>query len=144
MEKVFGENFGQMITLTMLLMKCAAQQCTKETNNAVINEKLAAKYAQFKVEENKAKKLKLLGEINKTKIMYELNKCVMTNCKTLVDDLLKKLKEILNIVPKSSPKYERMNAVINEIETVVNTPLLTEKQYNKHIKNINIILATFD
>ena len=144
MEKEFGVKFGQMITLVMLLLKCAAQNCAKETKSAAINKKLAAKYAQFKVEENKAKKLKLLGEINKTKIMYELNTCVIKNCKTLVNDLLSKLKEISNIVPKNSPKYERMIFVINEIETVINTPELTEKQYNKHIKNINDILATLD
>ena len=61
MEKVFGENFGQMITLAMLLMKCASKKCTKQIANAVINKDLAAKYAQLKVEQNKAVKLRLLG-----------------------------------------------------------------------------------
>ncbi len=144
MEKVFGENFGQMISLTMLLMKCASQKCTKQTANAVINKDLAAKYAQFKVEQNKAIKLRLLGEINESQIMYELNTCVMKNCKKLVKDLLKKLKAFLNIIPKTSLKYDRMHAVINEIEKVVNMSKLTETQYNKHIKNINDILATLD
>jgi hypothetical protein len=144
MEKVFGENFGQMITLTMLLMKCASQKCAKQTANAVIDKDLAAKYAQFKVEQNKAIKLRLLGEINESQIMYELNTCVMKNCKKLVKDLMKKLKEFLNIVPKTSAKYDRMHAVINEIEKVVNARKLTEQQYNKHIKNINDILATLD
>ena len=144
MEKVFGENFGQMISLTMLLMKCASQKCTKQTANAVINKDLAAKYAQFKVEQNKAIKLRLLGEINESQIMYELNTCVMKNCKKLVKDLLKKLKAFLNIIPKTSLKYDRMHAVINEIEKVVNMSKLTETQYNKHIKNINDILATLN
>ena len=144
MEKVFGENFGQMITLAMLLMKCASKKCTKQTANAVINKDLAAKYAQFKVEQNKAVKLRLLGEINESQIMYELNTCVMKNCKKLVKDLVKKLKAFLNIVPKTSPKYDRMHAVINEIEKVVNASKLTELKYNKHIKNINDILATLD
>lgn len=144
MEKVFGENFGQMISLTMLLMKCASQKCTKQTANAVINKDLAAKYAQFKVEQNKAIKLRLLGEINESQIMYELNTCVMKNCKKLVKDLLKKLKAFLNIIPKTSLKYDRMHAVINEIEKVVNMSKLTETQYNKHIKNINDILSTLD
>lgn len=144
MEKVFGENFGKMISLTMLLMKCASQKCTKQTANAVIDKDLAAKYAQFKVEQNKAIKLRLLGEINESQIMYELNTCVMKNCKKLVKDLLKKLKAFLNIIPKTSLKYDRMHAVINEIEKVVNMSKLTETQYNKHIKNINDILATLD
>ena len=144
MEKVFGENFGQMITLAMLLMKCASKKCTKQTANAVINKDLAAKYAQFKVEQNKAIKLRLLGEINESQIMYELNTCVMKNCKKLVKDLVKKLKAFLNIVPKTSPKYDKMNAIINEIEKVVNAQKLTELQYNKHIKNINNILATLN
>jgi hypothetical protein len=144
MEKVFGENFGQMITLAMLLMKCASKKCTKQTANAVINKDLAAKYAQFKVEQNKAVKLRLLGEISKSQIMYELNICVMKNCKKLVKDLVIKLKAFLDIVPKTSPKYDRMHAVINEIEKVVNASKLTELQYNKHIKNINDILETLD
>lgn len=144
MEKVFGENFGQMITLVMLLMKCASQKCATQTANAVINKDLAAKYAQFKVEQNKAVKLRLLGEINESQIMYELNTCVMKNCKKLVKDLVKKLKAFLNIVPKTSPKYDRMHAVINEIEKVVNASKLTELKYNNHIKNINDILATLD
>ena len=76
--------------------------------------------------------------------MYELNTCVMKNCKKLVKDLVKKLKAFLNIVPKTSPKYDKMNAIINEIEKVVNAQKLTELQYNKHIKNINNILATLD
>ena len=144
MEKVFGENFGQMITLVMLLMKCASQKCATQTANAVINKDLAAKYAQFKVEQNKAVKLRLLGEISKSQIMYELNICVMKNCKKLVKDLVIKLKAFLDIVPKTSPKYDRMHAVINEIEKVVNASKLTELQYNKHIKNINDILETLD
>ena len=144
MEKVFGENFGQMITLVMLLMKCASQKCATQTANAVINKDLAAKYAQFKIEQNKAIKLRLLGEINESQIMYELNTCVMKNCKKLVKDLVKKLKAFLNIVPKTSPKYDKMNAIINEIEKVVNAQKLTELQYNKHIKNINNILATLN
>lgn len=144
MEKTFGENFGQMITLVMLLMKCASKQCTKQMANAVINKDLAAKFAQFKVEENKAIKLRLLGEINESQIMYELNTCIMKNCKKLVKDLVNKLKEFLNIVPKSSPKYDRMHSVINEIEMLVKARAITEAKYNKHIKNINNILMTLD
>jgi hypothetical protein len=143
-EQAFGENFGQMITLVMLLMKCASQQCTKQTANAVINKDLAAKYAQFKVEQNKAIKLRLLGEINESQIMYELNTCVMKNCKKLVTDLVNKLKAFLHIVPTTSPKYDRMHSVINEIEKLVKTPTITEIKYNKHIKNINNILKTLD
>ena len=144
MDKKFAKKFGEIITLSLLLITCASKNCTTQKNNVIANKDLVQKYNQYKLEQNKTKKVRLLGEINDTTIMYELNTCVMKNCKKLVKDLVKKLKAFLNIVPKTSPKYDKMNAIINEIEKVVNAQKLTELQYNKHIKNINNILATLD
>ena len=86
--------------------------------------------------------IKLLGEINDNTIMYELNTCVIKNCNTLVKNLMKTLKSILSIVPKTSPRYEKMHAVINEMEFLIKKKKLTETEYKAHINNINTVLAT--
>jgi hypothetical protein len=76
--------------------------------------------------------------------MYELNTCVMKNCKKLVNELLKNLKAFLNIIPTTSPKYDKIRAIINEIEKVIKARKITEIKYNNHIKNINDILKSID
>jgi hypothetical protein len=144
MDKEFAKKFGEIITLSLLLITCASKNCTTQKNNVIANKDLVQKYNQYKLEQNKTKKVRLLGEINDTTIMYELNTCLFKNCKTLVKNIMTKLKLILRIVPKTSPKYEKMHLIVNEMNILIETSNLTEKQYKKHIKNINNVLASIE
>jgi len=142
MAEQFAKKFGEIMKLSLLLMTCASGKCKEQKENAIKNEELVKRYNQYKLEQDKAKKLKLLGEINDNAIMYELNTCVIKNCNTLVKNLMKTLKSILSIVPKTSPRYEKMHAVINEMEILIKKKKLTETEYKAHINNINKVLAT--
>jgi hypothetical protein len=144
MDKKFAKKFGEIITLSLLLITCASKNCTTQKNNVIANKDLVQKYNQYKLEQNKTKKVRLLGEINDTTIMYELNTCLFKNCTTLVKNIMTKLKLILSIVPKTSPKYEKMHLIVNEMNILIETSNLTEKQYKKHIKNINDVLASIE
>ena len=144
MDKDFATKMGKMVLILIPLIKCASEKCSKEKNNASANKEIIEKYNQYKLEENKATKLKILGELNDNKIIYELNICVIKNCKKMVKDIVKMIKNIVDIVPKNTEKSEKLQKLITNIENIIKSPKLTEKQYKIHIKNINDILATFN
>jgi hypothetical protein len=144
LAKNFGESFGKFISISILLMKCATQKCSMQTNKAYANKELIEKYNQFKIEQDKTKKLKIFGELNNNTIMYDLNTCAIKNCKKQVKDIIKIFKSFILIIPKTSPKYDKMHKIVSEIESIINSKTLTEKEYKNYIKNINDFMTTIN
>lgn len=144
MDKYFATKMGKMVTILIPLIRCASEKCNKEKINASANKEIIEQYNKYKLEENKGTKLKILGELNNNIIMYELNTCVIKNCKKMVNDIVKMIKSIINILPKNNEKSEKLHKLITNIENIIKSPKLTEKQYKIHIKNINDILATLN
>lgn len=142
MEKEVGKKIGDLITLSMLVMKCSYKQCTKQATTAIVNKELSEKYAQYKMEQNKSIKLQLFAELNNNIIMYELNTCIIKNCKDLVKDLINHARAFLDMIPKKNEKSEKLHIVLNEIENMISSTKLIEKNYKMHIKKIKGILAT--
>jgi hypothetical protein len=144
MNKDFPVAVGKIVTLSLTLMKCASENCNEQKNKAFTNEELIKKYNEYKLEQNKSKKIKLFAELNNNITMYELNKCAIKNCKKILKDIIKILKSIKTMIPQPTEKSVKLNKIIKNIETIINSPEITYEQYNKYVKIINDITKTLN
>ena len=144
MNKIMPDAFGKLVSLALGLMICSKNKCNKQKAKVLADKDISEKYNKFKVEEDKATKLKILGEVYDNTLIYKLNVCITKNCNTLVKDVVKMLKSMLLILPEHGERAQKLKNIIDHIEIIINTPKLTEKKYKEHIKNINIILKTIN
>jgi hypothetical protein len=108
MNKIMPDAFGKLVSLALGLMICSKKKCNKQKTNALADKELSEKYNKFKVEEDKATKLKILGEVYDNTLIYKLNICITKNCKTLVKDVVKMLKSILVILPQHGERAQKI------------------------------------
>ena len=69
------------------------------------DKKFIAIDAKYKSEK---KKDKLLDTISKNELLYNYNKCILNNCKKIFKNFLDKL-------PKSTPDYDKLHKMIDEL-----------------------------
>ena len=119
LAKSFGKSIGKLLSVSILLMTCAIHKCPKEANIVKGNKEIIDKYNKFKLEQNKETKLKIFTELNNNSIMYNLNSCAIKNCKKLVKDIIKILKSFISVIPKTSPKYDKIQKIVYEIESLI-------------------------
>ena len=133
---------SKFLTEYMLIFRCAAQSCSKEITKTTRNKKLTDQYTKFKLEQDNSAKLKILLELSENNIMYDVNSCVIKNCKKFVNDIIKTFKSYLTIISKTNPKHNILENIIFEIESLIDTTALTKKQYTLKIKKINSLIST--
>jgi hypothetical protein len=144
MHPDFPEAVGKLVSLSLTLMKCASENCSEQKNKALSDKALVKKYNEYKLEQNKSKKIKLFAELNNNTIMYELNKCTIQNCKKILEDIVNIFKSIITMLPQPAEKSVKLNKIIKNIETIINSPEITEKEYKKYLKIINDIVKTLN
>jgi uncharacterized protein YqgQ len=144
MSKEFSEKMGEMIKIMFELNECAKKNCSSEKNNIMANKKTAELYIKYTTETNNENKIKLLNQIYKNNIIHDYNKCMIKNCKTIYNDIIKFLRS-LNIATSQDNKInEDIETMINEIEKLYNKSNLTKKDYNTISKNIVTLMTSIN
>jgi hypothetical protein len=140
MDKEFAKNTTKLIKLIVKMIMCSSTKCEKEISKADKNKEIMEKYKQIELETNSFTKLKLFAELNNYNEMYEVNICIFKHCKKILKNIIKIYKSYASIVPKSNPKYDNIHNLINQLELLINTKNLSEKDYKIYLKNINELL----
>jgi len=144
MNKEFTEKIGQMIKIMFELNECVKKNCSVEKNNIITNKKSAALYLKYTTEQNRENKIKLLDEIYKNKIIYKYNKCMIKNCKSIYNDIIKFLRSLNTVNTDNNKLNEDIETMISEIEKLYNKKNLTKKDYNIIGKNIVTLMTSIN
>jgi hypothetical protein len=128
---------------TVELATCYSNKCGVLKNKLQEDKDYMTSIIQS-IKMNKSKKKdKLLDKLSEHEILYNYNKCIFKNCKSIYKNFLNIMKLNVNILHKTHPKYKEMNYYISELEKLMNAKTLLTKEENKlFIKNSHNLMST--
>lgn len=144
MNKDFAKKMDEITKIAFELIKCSNQNCTAQKNKMMANKKAATLYIKYKTESNRENKIKLLDEIYKNKIIYEYNKCMIKNCKTIYNDIIKFLRSLIAIIPHTNPISKELENMITELEKIYNKDNLTQNEFKIFGKNVAKLMSAIN
>jgi hypothetical protein len=126
------------------ISECSKKNCSVEKNKMMTNKKTDELYNKFNAETNNENKIKLLDEIYKNKIIYKYNKCMIKNCKSIYNDIIKFLRSLNTVNTDNNKLNEDIETMISQIEKLYNKKNLTKKDYNIIGKNIVTLMTSIN
>ena len=142
--KKLNENVSKLMKKTAELATCYSNKCGVLKNKLEEDKDYMSSIIQSITMNKSKKKDKLLDKLSKNEMLYNYNKCILKNCKSIYKNLLNIMKININILHKTYPKYKEMNYYISELEKLINVKTLLTKEENKlFIKNSHNLVSTF-
>ena len=143
-NKKLNENVSKLMKKTAELATCYSNKCGVLKNKLEEDKDYMTTIIQSITMNKSKKKDKLLDKLSKNELLYNYNKCILKNCKSIYKNFLNIMKINLNILHKTYPKYKEMNYYISELEKLINVKTLLTKEENKlFIKNSHNLMSTF-
>ena len=143
-NKKLNENISKLMKKTAELATCYSNKCGVLKNKLQEDKDYMSSIIQSITMNKSKKKDKLLDKLSKNEMLYNYNKCILKNCKSIYKNLLNIMKININILHKTYPKYKEMNYYISELEKLINVKTLLTKEENKlFIKNSHNLVSTF-
>jgi hypothetical protein len=133
-----------MMKILFEISECSKKNCSVEKNKMMTNKKTDELYNKFNAETNNENKIKLLDEIYKNKIIYKYNKCMIKNCKSIYNDIIKFLRSLNTVNTDNNKLNEDIETMISQIEKLYNKKNLTKKDYNIIGKNIVTLMTSIN
>jgi len=143
-NKKFNQNISKLMKKTAELATCYSNKCGVLKNKLEEDKDYMTTIIQSITMNKSKKKDKLLDKLSKNELLYNYNKCILKNCKSIYKNFLNIMKININILHKTHPKYKEMNYYISELEKLINVKTLLTKEENKlFIKNSHNLMSTF-
>ena len=140
MDSTQAKKIGEMMSILFSLMECSKKNCLKEKQEVEKNKELYAKYLKLNTITDTNEKLKLMNELSKNNIIFKYDKCVFKFCKEILKKLINMLKTFASNIPKTSPKYNTINKMINELDILFKKTNYTKKEHKIFITNFTQIM----
>jgi hypothetical protein len=141
-NKKLNKTLVKMMKLSVEVMKCSKENCSKEKNKIMANKKAVTLFNIYNFEENAEKKLKIANHYTKNNIIYEYTKCIIKYSKKMINDILNLIKSIISVIPKNNPKLIYLDNLIIEVKILLKKDELTKKEFKKYIENITELMNT--
>ena len=140
MDSTQAKKIGEMMSILLSLMECSKKNCSKEKQEVEKNKELYAKYLKLNTITDTNEKLKLMNELSKNNIIFKYDKCVFKFCKEILKNLINMLKTLASTIPKTNPKYNTINKMINELDILFKKTNYTKKEHKIFITNFTQIM----
>ena len=85
-------------------------------------------------------KAKLINELSKNNTIYKYDKCVFKYCKEILKKIINMFLTIASNIPKTNPKYNTINKMINELDILFKKSNYTKKDHKLFITNFTQIM----
>jgi hypothetical protein len=128
-----------IMSMIISTFSCSLEKCMHTHKNINSNLKIKEQYNNALLEKDINKKKKLLTEVYKHKILYEHNKCIFTNCRTLYNKFFDIVEKIINNpeILKDKNKNQQIKKYLKDVKIIL-------KSKNINIEKINTISKNFD
>ena len=140
MDSKQAKKIGEMMSILYSLMECSKKNCLKEKQAIEKNKDLIAKKARLNLTTDLNEKAKLINELSKNNIIYKYDKCVFKYCKEIFKNLINMFKTLASNIPKTNPKDNAIDKIINELDIIFNKSNYTKKDHKLFITNFTQIM----
>ena len=140
MDNTQAKKIGEIMSILYSLTECSKKNCLKEKQAIEKNKDLIAKKAKLSLTTDVNEKAKILTELSKNNIIYKYDKCVFKYCKEIFKNLIKMFKTLASNIPKTNPKDNAIDKIINELDIIFNKSNYTKKDHKLFITNFTQIM----
>lgn len=140
MDSTQAKKIGEMMRILFSLMECSKKNCLKEKQEIEKNKELIEKKARLNLTTDANEKIKLINELSKNNIIFKYDKCVFKYCKEILKNLINMLKTLASTIPKTNPKYNTINKMIEELDILFKKTNYTKKEHKIFITNFTQIM----
>ncbi len=140
MDKTQMKKIGEMMSILFSLMECSKKNCIKEKQEIEKNKDLVAKKARINLTTDVNERVKLINELSKNNTIFKYDKCVFKYCKEILKKIINMLKTIASNIPKTNPKYNIIDKMINELDILFKKTNYTKKDNKIFITNFTEIM----
>ena len=127
MDSKQAKKIGEMMSILFSLMECSKKNCLKEKQAIEKNKDLNAKNTRLNLTTDDNEKAKLINELSKNNTIFKYDKCVFKYCKEILKKLINMFLTIASNIPKTNPKYNAINKMINELDILFKKSNYTKK-----------------
>jgi hypothetical protein len=139
-QRVQAKKIGEMISILLSVMECSKKNCMKEKQAIEKNKDLIAKKTRLNLTTDVNEKTKLINELSKNNAIYKYDKCVLKNCKEIFKKLINIFKIIASDIDKTTPKYNTINKMINELNILFGKINYTKEDHKIFMTNFTEIM----
>ena len=140
MDSKQAKKIGEMMSILFSLMECSKKNCLKEKQAIEKNKDLNAKNTRLNLTTDDNEKAKLINELSKNNTIFKYDKCVIKYCKEILKKLINMFLTIASNIPKTNPKYNAINKMINELDILFKKSNYTKKDHKLFITNFTQIM----
>ena len=140
MDSKQAKKIGEMMSILFSLMECSKKNCLKEKQAIEKNKDLNAKNTRLNLTTDVNEKAKLINELSKNNTIFKYDKCVFKYCKEILKKLINMFLTIASNIPKTNPKYNAINKMINELDILFKKSNYTKKDHKLFITNFTQIM----
>jgi hypothetical protein len=140
MDSKQAKKIGEMMSILFSLMECSKKNCLKEKQAIEKNKDLNAKNTRLNLTTDDNEKAKLINELSKNNTIFKYDKCVFKYCKEILKKLINMFLTIASNIPKTNPKYNAINKMINELDILFKKSNYTKKDHKLFITNFTQIM----
>lgn len=140
MDSKQAKKIGEMMSILFSLMECSKKNCLKEKQAIEKNKDLNAKNTRLNLTTDVNEKAKLINELSKNNTIYKYDKCVFKYCKEILKKIINMFLTIASNIPKTNPKYNTINKMINELDILFKKSNYTKKDHKLFITNFTQIM----
>jgi hypothetical protein len=139
-KRIQAKKIGEMISILLSVMECSKKNCIKEKQAIEKNKDLIAKKTRLNLTTDVNEKTKLINELSKNNAIFKYDKCVFKNCKEILKKLINMLKIIASDIDKTTPKYNTINKMINELDILFGRINYTKEDHKIFMTNFTEIM----
>ena len=133
------KELNELMTIALTLIKCSKEKCTTTQQKMMQDKEILKEIIVVNLESNLAKKKNLIEKLNKNKLVYENNKCILNNCLEIYKKLLIIVNTAFTKLPLSIEVKNEGIRLLNNTRKLLATSNIKEKDILKIIINFTLI-----
>jgi hypothetical protein len=139
MNENFLEEFKELQTVALNLMKCSNDKCSQTQKEIMKDKTLFKDLLGVLSQKDIKKKAQLMTKLYKNKVIHENSKCIFNNCKEVYKELLNVLITKFDKLIISKELKKNAIKLLNKNKKIIEKINITDSDIMEIVKNFNLI-----